>query len=224
MEKIKSKEEVLKTRRRFVSVGGLGYYFEDEVLSAMEEYKNQSVVKPMTEKDWDDLYRKFCNAKGIKPFTINVLDELGIFDWLEAEFKERESFLLNSQEPKKSSLQELMNSVCEWSDATFGNGQRTIPILFHLKKEVDELIEAVRQDERMEGEFNISALKEFADAFMLLIDACNHHGFTAENLMTATKGKLEINKQRKWGNPDENGVVEHIKDSQEPKQERGEDK
>jgi NTP pyrophosphatase (non-canonical NTP hydrolase) len=118
-------------------------------------------------------------------------------------------------------LQKLMDDIREWSDGTFGEAQRTIPILHHLKKEVPEAIEAVRQKEKVEhdasvgvGEFyrksNKAAL-EFADCFMLILDAASHFGLSASDLLQVTKIKLEINKDRKWGKPDENGVVEHIK-------------
>ena len=57
---------------------------------------------------------------------------------------------------------------------------------------------------------------EIADCFMLLLDSAHHVGITHNEILQATKEKLEINKKRKWGNPDENGVVEHIKSFQPP--------
>ena len=53
---------------------------------------------------------------------------------------------------------------------------------------------------------------EFADCFMLLLDAASHYDLTAEELIEVTVTKLEINRQRKWGKPDKNGVVEHIRE------------
>ena len=47
---------------------------------------------------------------------------------------------------------------------------------------------------------------------MLLDDCASHMKFTAKDIYKAEINKLEINKKRIWGNPDENGVVEHIKD------------
>ena len=38
-------------------------------------------------------------------------------------------------------LQTLMNDVSEWSDSTFGTMQRNPAIVWHLKKEVDEILE-----------------------------------------------------------------------------------
>ena len=101
-----------------------------------------------------------------------------------------------------SESQKLMNEVAEWSDATFGVGQRNPAIVYHLKKEVDELIKAFDNNE--------DPLMEIADCFMLLLDSAHHVGITHNEILQATKEKLEINKKRKWGNPDENGVVEHI--------------
>ena len=40
-------------------------------------------------------------------------------------------------------LQKLMNDVSEWSDATFGAMKRNPAIVWHLKKEVNELIQAL---------------------------------------------------------------------------------
>jgi hypothetical protein len=45
----------------------------------------------------------------------------------------------------KKTLQEVVWDIEKWSDETFGKGQRTIPILHHLKKEVPELIEAIEK-------------------------------------------------------------------------------
>ena len=40
-------------------------------------------------------------------------------------------------------LQTLMDDISEWSDSTFGAMQRNPAIVWHLKKEVDELIQAL---------------------------------------------------------------------------------
>jgi NTP pyrophosphatase (non-canonical NTP hydrolase) len=118
-------------------------------------------------------------------------------------------------------LQQLMNDISEWSDATFGDGQRNPAIVHHLKKEVDELLAQLKKSEvmRYDNSVGIGAwgrqwsktLEEYADCFMLLLDSAKHFNMTADDLIKVTKDKLEINKQRKWGKPDANGVVEHIK-------------
>lgn len=123
---------------------------------------------------------------------------------------------------KMTQLQNLMNDISEWSDATFGDGQRNPAIAYHLKKEIDELIEALNKANALGtdnsvgiGEFgrHLSKTKmEYADCFMLLLDSAHHFGLSADELIMVTRAKLEINKTRKWGKPDTNGVVEHIED------------
>ena len=58
---------------------------------------------------------------------------------------------------------------------------------------------------------------EFADCFILLLDAARKEGFSAKDILTAIVEKMEINKARKWGKPDVNGVMEHIRDEHEGK-------
>ena len=107
-------------------------------------------------------------------------------------------------------LQQLMDEISEWSDKTFG-GQRNPAIAHHLLKEVKELIAEFDSPEEMPDKY-LSIRMEFADCFMLLLDSATHAGITANELLQVTKEKLEINKNRKWGEPDENGVVEHLRE------------
>jgi len=105
-------------------------------------------------------------------------------------------------------LQTLMNDISEWSDATFGGGQRNPAIVHHLKKEVDELIESLNKTNAFGcdnsigvGEFKRQCEKtemEFADCFMLLLDSAHHFDLTAEELINITREKLKINKARTW--------------------------
>jgi NTP pyrophosphatase (non-canonical NTP hydrolase) len=119
-------------------------------------------------------------------------------------------------------LQSLMNDISEWSDSTFGDAQRNPGIVYHLKMEADELIEALDKSALLGadlsvgiGEYGRQVKKtkmEFADCFMLLLDSASHFHLSAEELIETTRKKLEINKKRKWGKPDKNGVVEHIRE------------
>mgnify|MGYP001363827711 CR=1 FL=1 len=121
---------------------------------------------------------------------------------------------------EKDDLQKLMNDISEWSDETFGSGQRNPAIVYHLKKEVDELIAAIDKTNTLGGDPSVGVGEfgrqrtvtrvEYADCLMLLLDSAHHFGISAKELLSVTRGKLEINKVRKWGKPDENGVVEHI--------------
>lgn len=118
-------------------------------------------------------------------------------------------------------LQNLMDDVQEWSDETFGEGyNRTLPLLYHLKEEVPELIEAIKDlidelsdgaDEQLVEEASQKVWEEFADCFMLLTDAAAHFGLTADDLIEASREKLLINKNSEWGRPDANGVRHRIK-------------
>jgi len=119
-------------------------------------------------------------------------------------------------------LQKLMNDVAKWSDETFGKGNRTKGILRHLQEEIDEVIEEVDKSNALGvdnsvgvGEFGRQVERtqmEFADCFMLLIDAAAHYGITAEELLRVTRKKLEINKNRDWDEMNEDGFCNHIPD------------
>lgn len=52
---------------------------------------------------------------------------------------------------------------------------------------------------------------EFADCFILLLNTASKCGFTMQELTDCAIEKMEINKNRKWGKPDKDGIVEHIR-------------
>ena len=118
-------------------------------------------------------------------------------------------------------ISKLQHKIQQWSDEQFGNDRTALPIAYHLKKEVDELIEALKlyyavmDNPNATSEEHIERVKhikeEFADCLMLLIDSAAHIPLTMAVLLKATENKLKINKNRKWGSPDENGVVEHVR-------------
>lgn len=98
-------------------------------------------------------------------------------------------------------LQKFQDDLAQWTDATFGENRAPSRSLHHLKEEVEELI----LDEYDHY--------EYADAFILLLDCARRAGLTAKDLLAKAYEKLEINKKRKWGPPDANGVRHHIKDA-----------
>lgn len=66
---------------------------------------------------------------------------------------------------------------------------------------MDELIEITeRPDDR----------SEWADALILLLDAAALAGLTAEQLLDAAIEKMAVNRERQWGEADEDGIVRHI--------------
>ena len=119
-------------------------------------------------------------------------------------------------------VQQLQNDIKKWSDEAFGKHRTGKPIAYHLKKEIDELITAL--DDFHQGVYaeniTVGALQvvnkrhrikmEAADCFTLLLDILSHEGFNIDELVDSSFEKLEINKKRKWGPPDENGAHQHI--------------
>lgn len=120
-------------------------------------------------------------------------------------------------------IQTIQDEIKEWSDTTFGSDRTGKPIAYHLKKEVDEVIEAIDAfhkdrpyDRKSKESLDLlrkrreRVLFEIADCMTLLLDIAAHEQYTVKLIMMAVEDKLEINKKRKWGEPDENGVFEHI--------------
>lgn len=96
-------------------------------------------------------------------------------------------------------LDEIVRTCGAWADATFAQdgGYRGPGIIAHLAKEVIELAENPRD------------MEELADCMLLLFHLAHQNG---GDLQTAIARKFAINQRRKWGNPDSNGVVEHIRE------------
>jgi predicted house-cleaning noncanonical NTP pyrophosphatase (MazG superfamily) len=67
-----------------------------------------------------------------------------------------------------------------------------------LQEEVKELID------------NPNDEAEWADCFLLLLDAARRKGHSVDDLVKFANAKLEINKARSW-KQNENGVFKHIK-------------
>ena len=121
-------------------------------------------------------------------------------------------------------VQQLQSEIKKWSDETFGNHRIATPIIHHLDKEINEVLVALTgyymgvysnstsadDGNELLEKMHYRVRMEFADCFTLLIDAAAHADIDMETLINDSFDKLEINKKRKWGEPDENGVIEHI--------------
>ena len=108
-------------------------------------------------------------------------------------------------------LQSLMDSIFEWANKTFPN-QTAVSKSIHLQKEAKELTEALEKYYRIPSQRHRDDVKlEFADIMILLVNTANVYGITAKELIALSYIKLEINKSRQWGEPDEDGVVLHKK-------------
>lgn len=94
------------------------------------------------------------------------------------------------------------SDVTTWQNETFPQSTAMSKIA-HLEEEVTELSAAIEHDlpeKRL----------EFADCFILLFGAAAADGMTYKDIYNAISEKMEINRSRNWGEPDENGVVKHI--------------
>ena len=98
---------------------------------------------------------------------------------------------------------EMFTAITEWQKETFGQAT-PLSKLAHLRQELDELRSDLIQgspDRRL----------EYADCFFLLFGSAAADGMSWEDICYAIDEKFTINKNRNWGKPDENGVVNHIK-------------
>lgn len=98
-----------------------------------------------------------------------------------------------------TNIQKFATDLAAWADANFPNSGPT-RCIDHLAEEVEE-IKAAPHD-RM----------EYADAFMLLLDAYRRAGLgTVDDLIRDASIKLEECKKRVWLPPDSAGIIRHQK-------------
>lgn len=86
-----------------------------------------------------------------------------------------------------------------WADRTFGGKERLIPTIKHLAKEAAELLAEPH------------SLEEHADILLLEFRAACLAGYSYEQLLNAAVRKFGINRQRKWAEPDAEGLIEHVR-------------
>lgn len=101
---------------------------------------------------------------------------------------------------------ELFEEITQWQDTTFQKSTASSRAK-HLKKEIEELIKELER----KPVIAVLSESEFADCFFLLFGAAKAYGMTYEDIQQCIRKKFKINKDRTWGKPDENGVVEHVK-------------
>ena len=100
--------------------------------------------------------------------------------------------------------EQQFEDTVKWQLETFGEAT-PISCLAHLREEVDELELDIRS-----GDTSGSHM-EFADCFILLFGAAGRAGMSYADICTAVETKMAVNRKRKWGKPEANGVVNHIK-------------
>lgn len=94
-------------------------------------------------------------------------------------------------------LDSVIREVNEWQAVTF---PRATPasVVEHLRREVQELVA------------DPTDLSELADVVFLAVGLAYELGV---DLKTVVAEKLAVNKARTWGQPDEQGVTEHIREA-----------
>jgi NTP pyrophosphatase (non-canonical NTP hydrolase) len=106
--------------------------------------------------------------------------------------------------------------ITKWQDKTFGKATPLSKIA-HLKEEVkeleDELVFYYENKDHLTYPEASKTLREgeFADCFILLFGAAASDGMTYDDIVRCIEEKMQINYKRKWGNPNKEGVVNHIK-------------
>ena len=111
---------------------------------------------------------------------------------------------------------DLDNQITAWAEAQFPRPNRDInPVLAHLRREWNEFHAAVSEWSlsRLRGE-NDPAVREhmFQEAADIRILLTHFVGRLGGNLASETIRKFRDNQTREWGEPDEDGVVEHIRE------------
>lgn len=98
--------------------------------------------------------------------------------------------------------------VCEWQNRTFKQAT-PLSCAKHLWEEVQELI-----DDLENGKTGYS---EIADCILLIIGVCNKKGLSYADIVALIDDKMTINRNRKWGDVNEQGYVKHIDEGKEDK-------
>ena len=94
------------------------------------------------------------------------------------------------------SFDEIVKEITQWQAETFPQATKE-SVLTHLLREVKEL------------EKDPSDKMEMADVFFLLLALANQYGYDLKEIVAE---KLEINLGREWAEPDQDGVVEHVRE------------
>lgn len=104
---------------------------------------------------------------------------------------------------------EQFEDITKWQDETFGSAH-TLSKAHHLHEEVEELIAEIMVKNSGVSVDPDRLRLEFADCFILLFGSAASAGMSYEDICRCINDKMEINKSRVWGEPDANGVINHI--------------
>ncbi len=93
--------------------------------------------------------------------------------------------------------QKLQNDIGAFTEATFPDSTARSKAL-HLSEEAKE------------AAADPNDVIEWADCLILLLDGARKAGFATDDIYQAALKKMAINKNRKWGQKDADGVVRHV--------------
>lgn len=97
-------------------------------------------------------------------------------------------------------VDDLQKAVGEWAVVTFPKSTEKT-IIAHIRRELDEMEE--------EG---ANLAEESADVLLMLFHIAHRNGFS---LASNAAFKFGVVVARKWGEPDSEGVVEHVREVEE---------
>lgn len=98
---------------------------------------------------------------------------------------------------------DMFRIITTWQSQTFP-AATVQSKLAHLKEEIEEVLNGIKNGE--------TVAHEFADCILLLYGAAEKSGMSYMDIKRALWQKMSININRKWGSPDEKGIVRHIED------------
>ena len=97
-------------------------------------------------------------------------------------------------------LRDMLTEQALWSQSTFGSDDARGPVgaLKHLSLEATEAAESPGD------------ITEYADCFLLLMDAARRARISPMALLEASYAKLQVNKRREWPTPTGDEPVLHV--------------
>ena len=101
-------------------------------------------------------------------------------------------------------MDNLFKQITAWQRDTFGE-TTPLSVAKHLRKEVDEVIEALERGDKEH------AKEELSDVQILLWNEAKKLGMDFFDLSANVRKKHTKNLQRKWLKPDADGCVHHEK-------------
>lgn len=98
----------------------------------------------------------------------------------------------------------MFEEITAWQKKVFTKAN-ALSAVHHLSEEVTEL------ELDIAGKSDVEKTKaEYADCFLLLFGSACLYGLSYDDICKAINDKMEVNKQRKWGEVNEQGYVKHV--------------